>query len=159
MKRLFTVVSVVVLALAAAGVILAQSDAHMGTWKLNAAKSKFDPGPPNKSETRTYESTGDGYKFNGEGVKADGSTQTYSFAVKYDGKDYPVTGQEPAGADTLNVKLVDANHLDSTSKKGGKALYTSRVVVSKDGKVMTLTSKGKTADGQSFNNVLVYDKQ
>ena len=159
MKKVFTIFSVVVLVLAGAGLVFAQADAHMGTWKLNVAKSKFAPGPPIKSETRTYESTGDGYKFNGEGVKADGSTQTYSFVVKYDGKDYPVTGQEPAGADTLNVKLVDANHLDSTSKKGGKALYTSRVVVSKDGKVMTLTSKGKTADGQSFNNVLVYDKQ
>ena len=159
MKRVLTVVCVVGLALAVSGVVLAESDAHMGTWKLNVAKSKFDPGPPNKSETRTYESTGDGYKFHGEGVKADGSTQTYSFTVKYDGKDYTVTGQEPAGADTLNVKLIDANHLDSTSKKGGKVLYTSKVVVSKDGKVMTLTSMGKNANGQSFNNVLVYDKQ
>ncbi len=159
MKRVLTVVCVIGLALAVSGVVLAESDAHMGTWKLNVAKSKFDPGPPNKSETRTYESTGDGYKFHGEGVKADGSTQTYSFTVKYDGKDYPVTGQEPAGADTLNIKLIDSNHINSTSKKNGKVLYTSSVLVSKDGKVMTLTSKGKNANGQSFNNVLVYDKQ
>jgi hypothetical protein len=158
MKKLFTVVSVAVLALAASGVVLAESDAHMGTWKLNVAKSKFDPGPPTKSETRTYESTGDGYKFSGERVAADGSTHPEGFTVKYGGKDSPITG-DAAGSDTVNVKLIDANHIDSTSKKDGKVLYTSRVAVSKDGKVMTITSKGTDATGKHFNNVAVYDKQ
>jgi hypothetical protein len=158
MKRVFTVISVVVLTLAASSVLLAQKDAHMGTWKLNVAKSTFDPGPPFKSETRTYESTGDGYKFTGTIVAADGSTHTGGFTTTYDGKDHPEMG-DTNGADTLAVKLIDANHIDSTSKKDGKVLYTSKVVVSKDGKVMTLTSKGKNASGQSFSNVLVYDKQ
>ena len=158
MKRFFTIFSVVVLVLAAAGLVFAQTDAHMGTWKLNVAKSKFDPGPPAKSETRTYESTGDGYKFSGERVAADGSTHPEGFTVKYGGKDSPITG-DAAGSDTVNVKLIDANHIDSTSKKDGKALYTSKVVVSKDGKVMTITSKGTNANGQQFNNVAVYDKQ
>jgi hypothetical protein len=158
MKKLFTVVSVVVLALAASGVVLAETDAHMGTWKLNIAKSKFAPGQTMKSETRTYESTGDGYKFSGERVDADGSTHPEAFTVKYDGKDYPITG-DPTGADTLNVKLIDANHIDATTKKGGKVLYTTTVAVSKDGKVMTITTKGKNANGQSMNNALVYDKQ
>jgi hypothetical protein len=158
MKKLFTVVSVVVLVLAGAGLVFAQTDAHMGTWKLNGAKSNFAPGPPIKSETRTYEPIGDGYKFSGERVAADGSTHPEGFTVKYGGKDSPITG-DAAGADTLNVKLVDANHIDSTSKKDGKVLYTSRVVVSKDGKVMTITSMGTDGNGKHFNNVAVYDKQ
>jgi len=158
MKKLFTFVGVVVLALAASGVVLAETDAHMGTWKLNIAKSKFAPGPAPKSETRTYEPTADGYKFSGERVDADGSTHPEAFTVKYDGKDYPITG-DPSGADTLNVKLIDANHIESTGKKEGKVIGTVKIVVSKDGKVMTMTSKGKNAKGQSINNVLVYDKQ
>ena len=159
MNRLFTIVSMVVLALAVSSAVFAENDAHMGTWKLNIAKSKIDPALPFKSETRTYEPTTDGYKFHGERVMADGSTQTYSFAVKYDGKDYPLTGKDTYGADTLSVKLIDANHIDSTSKKDGKVLYTSKVVVSKDGKVMTLTSKGMNANGKPFSTVAVYDKQ
>ena len=75
MKKLFTIFSIVVLVFAGAGLVFAQTDAHMGTWKLNVAKSKFAPGPPIKSETRTYEPTGDGYKFSGERVDADGSTR------------------------------------------------------------------------------------
>jgi hypothetical protein len=61
MKKLVVVVNVVVLALAGSGLVFAQTDAHMGTWKLNVAKSKFAPGQTMKSETRTYEPTGDGY--------------------------------------------------------------------------------------------------
>ena len=158
MKTFFTVVSVVVLALAGSGLLFAHTDAHMGTWKLNVAKSKFAPGHTMKSETRTYEPTGDGYKFSGQRVDADGSTHPESFTVKYDGKDNSFAG-DTYGADTLAVKLVDVNHIEATEKKGGKMLYTSKVVVSNDGKVMTITSKGKSASGQPFNTVLVYDKQ
>ena len=158
MKKLFTVVSFVVLASAGSGLVFAQTDAHMGTWKLNVAKSKFAPGQTMKSETRTYEPTGDGYKLSGQRVDADGSTHPESFTVKYDGKDNPFTG-DAYGADTLAVKLVDVNHIDATEKKGGKMLYTSKVVVSNNGRVMTITSKGKTESGQPINAVLVYDKQ
>jgi len=161
MKRLLGLLALAGLVLSESAVMPAQTqkDAHIGTWKLNVAKSKFNPGPGYKSETRSYEPTADGYKFQGERVNPDGSTQKYGFTVKYDNKDYPVTGKDPAGADTLAVKLVDANHIDSTSKKGGKVLYTSNVAVSNGGKVMTITSKGKNADGEPFDNVLVYDRQ
>jgi hypothetical protein len=158
MKKLFTVVSFVVLALAGSGLLFAQTDAHMGTWKLNVAKSKFAPGHAMKSETRAYEPTGDGYKFTGQRVDTDGSTHPEAFTVKYDGKDNPFAG-DAYGADTLAVKLVDANHIDATEKKGGKLLYTSKVVVSNDGKVMTITNKGKGENGQPINAALVYDKQ
>ena len=153
--------ALVSLVLAASVTMLAQTqkDAHIGTWKLNVTKSKFNPGPGYKSETRTYEPTADGYKFHGERVNPDGSTQKYGFTVKYDNKDYPVTGKDPGGADTIAVKPVDANNIESTSKKGREVLYTSKVVVSQDGKVMTITSKGKNPDGEPFDNVQVYDRQ
>jgi hypothetical protein len=149
------------LVLAASVMMLAQTskDAHIGTWKLNAAKSKFNPGPGYRSETRTYTPTADGYKFEGERVNLDGSTPKYGFTVKYDNKDYPITGKDPGGADTIAVKLVDANNIESTSKKGRDVLYTSKVVVSQDGKVMTITTKGKNPDGEPFDNVQVYDRQ
>jgi hypothetical protein len=34
-----------------------------------------------------------------------------------------------------------------------------RVVISKDGKTMTLTQKGKNRNGQDVSNAIVYDKQ
>jgi hypothetical protein len=161
MKRLLRLSAALSLVLAASAAMLAQTqkDAHIGTWKLNVAKSKFNPGPGYKSETRTYTPTADGYKFEGERVNPDGSTQKYGFTVKYDNKDYPVTGKDPGGADTIAVKLVDASNIESTSKKGRDVLYTSKVVVSQDGKVMTITTNGKNPDGEPFDNIQVYDRQ
>jgi hypothetical protein len=161
MKRLLTVLGVVSVSVAASAAMPAQTqkDAHIGTWKLNTAKSIFNPGPGYKTETRTYTPTADGYKFEGERVNPDGSTQRYEFTVKYDGKDYTVTGKDPGGADSIAVKLVDANHIESTSKKGHEVLYTSKVVVSQDGRVMTITTQGKNPNGEPFDNVQVYDRQ
>jgi hypothetical protein len=147
--------------LAASVTMLAQTqkDAHIGNWKLNVAKSRFNPGPGYKSETRIYTPTADGYKFEGERVNPDGSAQKYGFTVKYDNKDYPVTGNDPGGAETIAVKLVDANHIESTSKKGHDVLYKSKVAVSQDGKLMTIETEGKNPDGEPFGNVQVYDRQ
>src|SRR5438105_15715842 len=161
MKRRLKLSAVLSLLLATSATMLAQAqkDAHIGTWKLNVAKSKFNPGPGYKSETRTYEPTADGYKFQGERVDPDGSTPKYGFTVKYDNKDYPVIGKDPGGADTLAVRLVDPYHIESTSKKGREVLSTSKVAVSVNGETMTITTKGKNADGEPFDNVQVYDRQ
>jgi hypothetical protein len=39
---------------------LAQASLRYGTWKLNPAKSTYNPGPAPKSEVRTYKANGDG---------------------------------------------------------------------------------------------------
>jgi hypothetical protein len=160
MKRLFTFVTAVVLVLAGSGLVLAQTNPFVGTWKLNLAKSKYDPGPPAKSQTRTYEVQGDTLKVSFDGVGADGSHIAYGYTFKYDGKDYPITGSgTPGGADTIAVKRMDANTTDATVKKAGKVVLTTSAVVSKDGKVTTITGKGTNANGQPMNYVSVYDKQ
>ena len=41
----------------------------------------------------------------------------------------------------------------------GRVTGNTKVVVSADGKTRTLTQKGKNAQGQHVNNVVVYDKQ
>jgi hypothetical protein len=156
MKRLFTTASILVLILTASSLILAQTDPFNGAWKLNVEKSKFDPGPAYKSESRAVQPSGE---ITVERVNADGTTQSYRYNAKYDGKDYPITGQGPNGADALAMKKMDANTVQASIKKSGKVLFTNRAVVSKDGRVMTFTTKGKNANGQPFTNVLVYDKQ
>jgi hypothetical protein len=157
MKRLFTGITVLVLALTAVGVMSAQSDPRIGTWKLNVAKSKSDTAP-HKSETRTYEVSGDSTTLHVELINNDGSKQVYGYTGKLDGKDYRYTGQVPGGANTVSVKR-GGNQFDSESKKDGKLLYTTRAIFSDDGKIMTLTTKGTDANGQAVNSVRVYDKQ
>ena len=133
---------------------------RFGTWKLNVAKSTYSPGPPPKSQTRREEPSGNGLKSTFDGVAGDGSRIAYSFTAQYDGKDYPETGVgTPNGADTIALKRIDDYTYEATLKRAGKVVLTTRNVISKDGKVMTITSKGTNQAGQATNNVTVYEKQ
>jgi hypothetical protein len=49
--------------------------------------------------------------------------------------------------------------MEATQKKGGKAVTTARFVVSKDGKVLTITAKGADPKGPPVSNTIVSDKQ
>jgi hypothetical protein len=160
MKRMSAFVTILVLTVVASGLLLAQSNPAIGTWKLNLAKSKYNTVQPPKSTTRTVEAQGDGTKISFEGVAADESRFAYSYTTNYDGKDSQVSGSGQAnGADTIAIKRVDANTATSTLKKAGKVVATTRTLVSKDGKTTTITSKGVDVNGKPRNTVSVYDKQ
>ncbi|MGA7855484.1 MAG: hypothetical protein WCA15_19355 [Candidatus Acidiferrales bacterium] len=159
MKRFVQLAAIALLAVAGSSALRAQSNPLVGTWKLNTAKSKFDPGPGPKSLTRTVEAEGNGVKYSFEGVSADGKSLTYSFSVQFDGKDNPISGSMPSGADTISAKRTDSHHFVATLKKGDKVIGTSKVAVSKDGKVTTVDSTGTDAAGKKGHDVQVYDKE
>jgi hypothetical protein len=157
MKHVLLFVGAVVLSLAVAAT--AQSSPLVGTWKLNVDKSKYDPGPTPKELTRTIVADGKGVKYTFAGTSGDGKTISYGFSVQFDGKDNPINGTIPSGADSISAKRVDANHYVATLKKAGKVIGTSKVTVSADGKVTTVESTGTTADGKPEHDMQVYDKQ
>ena len=159
MKRAFQQVAIALLVVVGSSPLYAQSNPLVGTWKLNVAKSKFDPGPAPKSLTRTVEAQGDGVKYTFDGVSADGKPLSYGFAVKFDGQDNPIMGSMPSGADTISAQRKDANTIEATLKKDGKVIGSSKVTVSEDGKVTTVESKGTNAAGVKTHDLQVYDKQ
>jgi hypothetical protein len=156
MKRALGYVAVVVLVAMASVQIIAQTNPLLGTWKLDVAKSKYTGTPMPKEMTRTVEADGDSVKYTYAGTAADGSPISYGFTAKYDGKDYPMTGTAPGGVDMIAIKRVNANTIEATQKKAGKVVANTKVVVSKDGKVTTITSKSAV---DSTGYVAVYDKQ
>ena len=133
------------------------ADPVVGTWELNLAKSKFSPGPPPKSQTRTYVMAGAEIKATSKGVGADGKPTAEHWTVTDDGQDRPITGDP--NADVQALTRIDAFTVEATLKKAGKVVQTARREISKDGKVMTLTFKGKNAKGQTINDVMVFDKR
>jgi hypothetical protein len=141
---------------AAATVCFAAEDVNMGTWKLNEAKSKIGPGMP-KNTTVVYAAADDSVKITVDGVDADGKPVHNEWTGKFDGKDYPVTGD--SSSDTRAYKRVNDHTLEITNKKGGTVTTTARVVVSADGKSRTVTAHGKDAKGKKISSTSVYDKQ
>jgi hypothetical protein len=135
----------------------AQSDPAVGTWKLNPAKSKFDPGPAPRSQTVVIAASGSGYKVNSTGVDGEGKPTSVSYAAEADGKDMPVTGSP--SYDQTALKRIDKNTSEQTRKKGGKVVQTARRAISADGKTMTITVTGTDEKGRKVNNVSVFEKQ
>jgi hypothetical protein len=138
---------------------LAQAaDPLHGTWKLNAAKSQFDPGPAPKSVTVTFAPAGEGVKVTADVVGADDKATHTSYTGNYDGKDYPITGSN-TGAETVSLKRIDAATTQRIDKKGGKVVMTFTRKVSTDGKTLTVTVHGTNAKGQAVNDVVMFTKQ
>ena len=138
---------------------VAQTDPSVGTWVLNVAKSKYDPGPPPKSSTLTIATAGQGYTIESKGVDAAGNPTGTQYTSNYDGKDVPVTLTGPQDYDAVALKKLDAQRVEGTRKKAGKVVQTYSRVISADGKTMTITTSGTNAKGQKINNVVVYEKK
>jgi hypothetical protein len=149
--------SVLTLALCfVAGVVCFASDVQMGTWKLNETKSKLAPGAP-KNSTVVLETAGDNVKVTVDGTDRDGKPAHNEWTGKFDGNDYPVTGDPDS--DARSYKKVDDRRSELTLKKDGKVTVSGRIVVSADGKTRTVTTSGTDPQGKKFKSTSVYDKQ
>jgi len=131
---------------------------HMGTWKLNEAKSKMAPGM-GKNNTVTYSEQGDKIKVTTEGVDKDGKATRGTWVGKFDGKAYPAKGSGNRGFDSAAYKVVNDRTNDITTWKDGKMAWSGRITVAADGKSRTVTMSGTGADGKKFNGKAFYDKQ
>ena len=96
-------------------------------------------------------------KIKADGVDGNGKPQHTEWSGKFDGKDYPVTGDP--NSDARSYTKVNERTLSTTNKKNGKVRVTGQIVVSADGKTRTVTLNGTTPKGKKFKNVAVYDKQ
>ena len=128
----------------------------MGTWKLNEAKSRLAPGM-GKNSTVTYESMGAKIKVSVEGTDPKGQAIHHEWVGKFDGKDYPVTGDPTS--DTRSYKKVNDHTLDMIVKKDSKVVATGQIVVASDGKTRTVDVHGTNPKGKKVHNVSMYDRQ
>ena len=129
---------------------------HMGTWKLNEAKSKFSPGAT-KNTTVVYETAGDSVKVTVDGVDGDGNPSHNEWTGKFDSKFYAVTGDPTS--DMRSYRKINNHTLALTGKKGSKVTLTGRIVVTANGRTRTVTTNGTDSKGKRFSNRAVYDKQ
>ena len=137
--------------------IFGQSSSLTGTWKMNAAKSTYSPGPGPRSSTLKWERVAGGFKFSVDQVSAQGQATQTDNMEKDDGSDGQVRGaQAPT---TRFLKRVDDRTYEDGDKVNGKATTSRRLVISPDGKTLTITVKGTNAQGQALNSVVVYEKQ
>lgn len=132
-----------------------QNNPQIGTWKLNEAKSKF--AGKARNHTVVYEASGDQTKVTVDGTDENGASVHSEWTGKFDGKDYPVTGD--ANSDVRSYRTINRNTLAISGKKSGKVTLSGRIVVSRDGKTRTVTTTTTNAQGKRVTNTAVYDRQ
>jgi len=153
------------IAAALPGAVAAQATESLaGTWKLNAAKSKYDPASlANKSGTTTYTFSASGVTAVIDQVNAKGQKVHIEYTATLDGADHPwkgtIDGKPNPGQDALSFKKLDAHTYHVENKLKGKVMTTNHIVVAADGKSRTVTISGTNAEGQKIHHVVVYDKQ
>jgi hypothetical protein len=149
-------IAVIAVALSFAGATACfAANPHMGTWKLNEAKSKFAPGM-GKNITVVYAEMKDKMKVTVDGVDKDGKPTHAVWVGAADGKAYKTKGN--LAWDAAAYKVVNDNTYEITTMKGGKVFASGKSTVSADGKTRTVATTGTTEDGKKFKNKSVYDK-
>ena len=128
---------------------------HIGTWKLNEAKSKLVPGM-GKNTTVVYTEQGDKIKVTVEGVDKDGKPTHGVWEGMADGKAYKTKGN--LAWDAATYKVVNDHTYEITTMKGGKVFSNGKSTISADGKTRTVATEGTNADGKKFKSKAVYDK-
>lgn len=139
----------------------ARIDPFIGVWRLSAEKSKYESGGAPKGFTRMYEDRGAGtIVMTTDVVTAQGTTRSY-LVYKRDGKPYPESAIGVESIRLVAVKAIDRNTEELTVLVGDKPENntTMTVSVSADGRTMTQVLSGKTAQGRTFTNTLIFDKQ
>jgi len=130
----------------------ADSDsAFVGTWKLDAAKSKFTPGPGPKAETVTISPDG---KVTIDETMPDGSALNWSYTYAED-QTVPITGMDNS---SVKEKRLDSRHVEHDWKLGESTLHGKGVIM-KNGKTMRYTMTGTGPGGKPESDVMIFEKQ
>jgi hypothetical protein len=133
------------------------SNKWIGTWELNAAESKYSPGPAPRSQTVKFHVAGDSITLISEGVGADGTPTHSSYTSRFDGKEVPWEGNPEA--DTVAPLKIDSSTYENIWKMTGRATMISMVTVSRDRKTLTVVQKGTNANGEPVSVTAVYDRR
>ncbi|MGB7218321.1 MAG: hypothetical protein WBD07_05890 [Vicinamibacterales bacterium] len=132
----------------------------VGTWKLNLAKSRYEPANLTpKSQIVKFEAVpGGGMKITADTVDALGKSVHTEVVTMFDGRPSVVRGSLDANS-TRVYQRIDSRTYEFAALVGGRVTATTRTVVAADGRTRTNTTTGQNVQGLTVISVAIYDKQ
>lgn len=132
-----------------------------GTWKLNPVQSKFAPNQADapKEETEVFRVVGDQFELTITGTQKDGAAIAEKITSPINGGVFKVLQPAPTEGESYVETMFEPGNRFLTTLKNGKQIEVQHLVLSKDGKTMSITAKGTDAKGKPFESVAVFDKQ
>jgi hypothetical protein len=129
-----------------------------GTWRLNLAKSALASGPSVYTRvTCKIEPWENGLKVIYDMVGLRGGVTHLEWTGRLDGKDYALEGVEEVATNAYS--RIDAHTYAVVTKVDGRITTNTKIAISADDKVMTVTSPAVNARGQTVTNTAIYEKQ
>ena len=129
----------------------------VGTWRLNVAQSKFASGPPAYARVICrIEPWEDGLKVVYDMIGTRGGVTHWEWTGQLDGKDYALEGVEEVVTNAYS--RLDDHTFAIATKLDGRPTTTTRIVISPDRKVMTVTSPATNPQGQRVVNTAIYER-
>ena len=122
-----------------------------GKWKLNLAKSKFNPGPPFRSFRITFTTEGTRHL---DLLGPDGVRHTPALPWS-DGREVSIEGMPK----TTAISRIRGRTFHDIWKQDGHVIEDVRGFVSANGKSFRTTVDGTDSQGRSYHNELVFNRQ
>lgn len=140
-----------------ASLALGATDPFIGKWRLNAQKSRYTPGTLPISMVIEMDSVGDGIHYRSETTYANGNSTHSEYTADYNGREAIVMGS--TGLMTpVSLKRVDVNVVVASYVRALRVIATSRRAVSRNGRVMTITTTSPDGDAKVVTTVGVYER-
>ena len=151
-------IGVAALCLVASAAAAASKGGHafVGEWDLDVAKSTVNGQAAFKSGHVSITGAKGVYKSVVDFVPASGAAIHYEHSFSFDGSSSPVTGS--TYFDSATMLEPDRNTAIRTERRGGKVVGSTTIEVSKDGKVLSSSSKGTGLDGKPFVRALTWTR-
>jgi len=136
------------------GATLAAGDPFVGTWVMDAQRSRYESGELPQRMLIVMSAAERGIHYRSETTLNGGRIVSTEYTADYSGGLAVVVGSASLMA-PISLRRIDDRTVDCSYMRGPKVVATSRRVVSTDGATMTIT----TVDGAAGTNVAVFTRE
>lgn len=135
-----------------------------GTWKLNPAKSTFDPADLSAPHLLvTYEVNGDQVTASLDGIDSRRRAVHSEYTATFDGRAHPITstvdGRPAPNQDAIAWRKIDDRTYEAVTTTNGRVISRRRIVVAADGRSRTTEITGRDAQGRAVHHLMFFDRQ
>jgi hypothetical protein len=126
-----------------------------GTWIANVEQSQRDPNHQFSRATMHFAIAGDLVTLTYGGINASGRHERAGQTIHADGHEHAV----PEASGIVTFSTLGARELKSVGLKDGTEIGRASYEVSEDGRTMTATVSGIDANGKTFEQMIVFDRE
>jgi hypothetical protein len=134
-----------------------ERDPFVGIWELDTSLSKYESMDMPQKMLIVMQAAPQGVQYRSDTTFVDHRVSSAAYTAEYDGRPAMVTGDAGLMAPVV-LKRKDRYTVDAVYVRGFQTIASSHRVISADGRIMTITTSSKSAQGTDIVNIGIYHK-